>query len=103
MRWAAGAAYINGKIVLIGGFNSAGGVIATVRVYTVSSNTWANGTALPTALGFLSAVGLTIGGTDYVFTAGGTGAAASLKTYRYTVSTNVWDDEASPGLADDAR
>ena len=49
-RWAAGAAYFNGKIYLMGGFNAAGSAtVNSLRIYTVSSNTWATGATPPLA------------------------------------------------------
>jgi uncharacterized repeat protein (TIGR01451 family) len=91
-RWAAGAAYINGKVYLMGGFNSAGSAAQTsLQIYTVATNTWGAGAAMPIGLAFPQATAMTVGGNSYVFAAGGTTpSTAQNKTYRYDIAGNTW-------------
>jgi hypothetical protein len=91
------AVFLNGKVYRIGGSTNNFST-ETVEVYTVSSNTWAPTTDLPSANQSLNAT--THG--DYIYIAGGmrngAGGAVFDKTYRYDPSTPGWDDAAIADL-----
>jgi N-acetylneuraminic acid mutarotase len=46
--WSAGIACVSGKIYIFGGETFSGGT-TQLRIYTISTNTWSNGTSMPTA------------------------------------------------------
>jgi uncharacterized repeat protein (TIGR01451 family) len=91
-RWAAGAAYFGGKIYLMGGFNAAGSAtVNTLRIYTVSSNTWATGATPPIGLAFAAVTPITVGGVNYIYMAGGTTTSTPQNiVYRYNITANTW-------------
>ncbi len=91
VSFAACAAY-NGKLYVFGGFNSAGVVQALVQVYTIATNTWSLGTAMPIAKANINASML----GDRIYILGGTTAnaalpwAATATTYEYSATGNSW-------------
>ncbi|HWY51292.1 MAG TPA: kelch repeat-containing protein [Chthoniobacterales bacterium] len=95
-RWAAGAAFFNGKIYLMGGWNSAGTTAQTsLQIGTLSGSpptvTWAAGTAMPVGLSWPQVVGATVGGVNYIYVSGGTTASGDQNTvYRYNITANTW-------------
>ena len=95
-RWAAGAAFFNGKIYLLGGFNSAGTVATTsFQIGTLSGSpptvTWAAGAAAPVGLSWPQVVGATVGGVNYIYVSGGTTPSGDQNTvYRYNITANTW-------------
>lgn len=44
------AAAVDGKIYVVGGFNSGAGIVASVQVYDTATDTWSDGPALPAAV-----------------------------------------------------
>lgn len=95
-RWGAGAAFFNGKIYLLGGFNSAGTVATTsLQIGTLSGSpptvTWAAGAASPVGLSWPQVVGATVGGVNYIYVSGGTTPSGDQNTvYRYNITANTW-------------
>jgi uncharacterized repeat protein (TIGR01451 family) len=92
-RWNAGAVFFNGKIYLMGGFGApgTGAAQSSVQIYTVGTNTWAAGAALPVGVGFPQVAQITVGGVDYIYLAGGTASTgAQSAVYRYNIGTNTW-------------
>jgi hypothetical protein len=90
-------AYYNGNIYVLGGCttSSCTPVIATVQIYNIAGNTWSTGAAMPQANTFGSAVS----SGAFIYLAGGyTGAAGTLKAYRYDIVGNTWNDAAMADL-----
>jgi hypothetical protein len=82
----AGATSYDGKIYVIGGFDTNGNVLNIVQVYDVSLDSWTSGATMPGARANIHAV--TVNGRVYVL-GGTTGNASatyadSLTTYEYT-------------------
>ena len=77
----------------MGGFG-ASAPLNSLQIYTVSSNTWAAGAALPVAVAFPQVTPMTVGGVDYIYLAGGLGSTAQIKTYRYNIAANTWSTVA---------
>ena len=93
--WNQTSVYLNGKIYKFGGTLAAGST-AALEIYDIAGNTWSAGASMPQVLSF--AGGFTDG--TFIYVCGGLDAGSttpSLKTYRYTVGTNTWDDA---GIAD---
>ncbi|HMA37721.1 MAG TPA: kelch repeat-containing protein, partial [Chloroflexia bacterium] len=93
----AAAVYSNGKIYVFGGCNdnNCSAPLTTLQIYTVGTNTWSTGAAIPQGDTFGSAG--VIG--NYMYLAGGvSGAASTLKTYRYDPVANTWSDVAMADL-----
>ena len=90
--WAAGSVYFNGKIYTMGGLNTAGTTAVTnLSIYTVTSNTSAAGAALPVGVAWPQVAHINVGGTDYIYLAGGiTASTPSAAVYRYNISSNTW-------------
>ncbi len=90
--WAAGSVYFNGKIYTMGGLNTAGTTAVTnMSIYTVSGNTSAAGAALPVGVAWPAVAHINVGGTDYIYLAGGlTATTPQSAVYRYNISTNTW-------------
>ncbi len=90
------ASSFNGKLYVIGGFNSAGNVLAIVQVYDVAGDSWSSGTSMPAARA--NAYGATVNGRIYVLggTTGNASApwAASNLTYEYTPG-GTWSTKAN--------
>jgi N-acetylneuraminic acid mutarotase len=96
--WNHVTLFQGGKIYKIGG-SGATAPVANVEIYDIASNTWTMGAPLPVATAF--GHGFVSG--NFIYFAGGltgTGAtaAASLKTYRYDIAANTWDDAAIADL-----
>ena len=87
-RWAAGAAYFNGKIYLMGGGRDPPGKRpdATVCESTSSAAKWTGATP-PIGLAWPEVVYASVGGTDYIYTAGGTTTTGDQNiVYRYNIT-----------------
>jgi hypothetical protein len=89
-----GAAYFNGQVYYMGGFTSTAqtATSTTVGIYNVSGNTWTTGTAMPVGLAYPEVAYMNVGGTDYIYVAGGliVGGTAQSTLYRYNISANSW-------------
>jgi hypothetical protein len=92
VSFAACAAY-GGKLYVFGGFDSTGATRNLVQIYTIATNSWTTGTAMPAvrANTFASVIG------DKIYILGGTTAAnattnwaGAATTYEYSVSGNSW-------------
>jgi uncharacterized repeat protein (TIGR01451 family) len=98
-RWAAGAVYFNGKIYLMGGFNSSSVATTSLQIGTLSGSppvvAWAAGAAMPVGLAFPQVAQITVGGVDYIYVAGGTNTADQNTAYRYNIGANSWSQVAS--------
>jgi hypothetical protein len=82
-QWQA-AAYTNGKIYRVGG--------GQMEAYTIATDSWQSLAPCPLpAFGNMMAVGI----GNYVYVAGG---STTLKTYRYDIVLNTWDDAAIADL-----
>ncbi len=88
----AGYAAYNGKLYIIGGFNSAGVVQTLVQIYDVAGNTWSTGIGLPLARANINAAVI----NDKIYVMGGTTGnasavwAGSTTTYEYSPGGNLW-------------
>jgi hypothetical protein len=87
----------------IGGLDNNGTPLASMEVYTPSTNTWTYLASLPQALYGESAVS---DGAGHIYVFGGVAnGAISTAVYRYTIATNTWDTSAAPlqvGVRDSA-
>jgi Kelch motif len=84
---APSAAYWNGKIYAIGGFN--GGPTTTVQIYDIATNAWSAGAPIPAGT-YGAAAGAF---NNKVFVAGGTDPGAANPTtvlQVYDIATNTW-------------
>ncbi len=92
-RYAAGAALLaNGKVLVVGGANTAGDAITNVDLYDPATNTWSAAAPLPASRAAESVVLL---GNGKVLAAGGlTGTAATLTVTQtsvvYDPAANTW-------------
>ena len=100
-RAAAGAVYFAGKLYLMGGLNSTTSTYQTsLQIGTLSGTpptvTWAAGATMPVAVAWPQVAQITVGGVNYIYLAGGTGAAGdSNAVYRYNITANTWSQVAS--------
>lgn len=96
----AAASFCNGKLYVMGGFNAAGTVLATVQIYDVADDSWSTGTDMPAARA--NAYAATVNGRIYVLggTTGNASAAwaASNLTYEYTPG-GAWSTKANYAAA----
>ncbi len=86
------AAYLNGKIYLIGGQTVSSTYTSPVQVYDISANSWSRAASYPQPILFAPAVSL----NGYIYVGdnnGGYGYYPS-KTYRYDPTANLWSDSA---------
>jgi N-acetylneuraminic acid mutarotase len=92
---APAGAFLNGKMYLIGGWDSSGNAASTVYAYDPSSNSWSQAASLPTALSATSAA--VLNGQLYVVGGCTTGncAPTSNAVYRYDPGSNAWTQLAS--------
>jgi hypothetical protein len=95
----------NGKIYIMGGFNTTGTVIATTQIYDVATDTCSTGADMSNARANHSAVEYdgkiyvkhgTTGNATTAWAAAGT----PLNTLIYTISSNTW---ASTGVVDSSQ
>jgi hypothetical protein len=89
--WAHSAALVDGKIVKFGGqFSGAGVGVRLTEIYDLASDTWYGAADYPQSVSFVAA--FAYGG--YVYGAGGAmdQFTSSLKTYRYDLAANLWED-----------
>lgn len=88
----AGVAGLNGKIYVMGGFDSTGTVVNTVQIYDVATDTWSNGAGITGARANIYAAVI----DERIYILGGTTAnanvawAGSTTTYEYTPATDSW-------------
>lgn len=88
----AGVAGVNGKIYIIGGFDSTGTVVNSVQIYDVTTATWSNGAGMTGARANIYAAVI----DERIYILGGTTANASVAwagsttTYEYTPATDSW-------------
>ena len=82
------AAYLNGKIYLVGGRTANGEYTSTVQIYNISTDSWSRAASYPQPMGDAAAVAL----NGYIYVAGG--GLDTNKTYRYDPSSNTWSDSA---------
>ncbi|MGQ9615519.1 MAG: fibronectin type III domain-containing protein, partial [Spirochaetota bacterium] len=93
----AGATSCDGKIYVIGGFDTNGNVLSAVQIYSVYTGTWSSGTPMTQARANIDAV--TVNGKIYVL--GGTtqnadtGWAGSNYTYEYNPAGDSWTQKAN--------
>lgn len=78
----------------IGGFDGQGHALNTVEIYDFATNSWTNGTPMPTPRGYLAVVA----GTDgNVYAIGGTDGQQPLTTVEvYNPSKNSWSVSCMP-------
>jgi uncharacterized repeat protein (TIGR01451 family) len=90
--WAAGSVYFNGKVYTMGGLNTAGTTAVTnLSIYNVGTNTSSAGAALPVGVAWPAVAHINVGGTDYIYLAGGlTATTPQSAVYRYNIGTNTW-------------
>ena len=79
---------LNGSIYVIGGFDPSyyWSADPTVEIYNIATNTWSNGTPLPTGCSWAS--GVSLNGTIYVL--GGVGSDYFNMMQIFDPSTNAW-------------
>ena len=93
----AGVAGINGKIYVIGGFDSTGTVVNAVQIYDVTTNTWSSGSGMTGARANIYATVI----DERIYILGGTTAnaniawAGSSTTYEYTPATDSWNSKVA--------
>ena len=77
----------DGKIYNIGGFDGAGGISNTTRIYDIASDTWTTGAPLPVALTDMA----TALWNDNIYVAGGFDGIGVVNTlYAYNIGTDSW-------------
>ena len=86
VRQEVSTAALNGKIYVIGGFNSSGDSTNTVDVYDPQTNTWSSAASLPIATNHNAAT--VAAGKLYAF------GGVSNRTFVYNPQTNSWSDVA---------
>jgi len=94
--YPSGAAVINGKIYVPGGFNAQGEATRSLYVYNVAANTWTTKAQMPTPNG--AGASAAIDGKLYVLVGPRPGDPPKSKLYRYDPVTNKWTGRASPGV-----
>ncbi len=87
---AQAAAYLSGKVYLIGGQAASGEITSTVQVYDISTNTWSRAASYPQPALFATAIGL----NGYLYVAASRYGSDPAKTYRYDPTVNLWSDSA---------
>jgi len=93
-RQETGVAALGGKIYVVGGFDSAGRVVATVEAYDVEARTWAAKAPLPRALHHANVAAA--GGKVYVAGAlAGASFAAAGDVFEYDPAADRWTQKAS--------
>jgi N-acetylneuraminic acid mutarotase len=90
--FASGAAVINGKIYVTGGFGP-GGKSRSLYVYNAATNSWSAKTQIPVATAHGASV--VIDGKLYVLTPPNPGDPQRTKLHRYTPGTDAWAGRAS--------
>jgi hypothetical protein len=97
----AGVTGYQGKIYVIGGFDSSGVPQNLVQIYDIATDSWSNGIAMTAVRANIDAVAV----DGYIYIQGGnatnaTAASAGLNTtYRYNIAGDTWDTRTAPGLA----
>jgi hypothetical protein len=97
----AGYAAAEGKLFVIGGFNSAGVAQNTVQIYTISTGLWSTGASILAARANIYATASNgkiyiLGGTQTI--AGGP-LSAMTTTYQYSISGDEWINKTAFGVA----
>jgi N-acetylneuraminic acid mutarotase len=92
---AAGGAFLNGKMYVVGGWDTNGDALSTLYAYDPSSQTWNQEANLPQGLS--GAAVATLNGQLYVVGGCTTGACSptSDAAYRYDPGSNSWTQLAS--------
>jgi N-acetylneuraminic acid mutarotase len=91
---AMGAMDDSGRLWVVGGFNSADKASTnTVQIYDTATNTWSNGTSLPSAI--YSGAGFKVNNTLYI--AGGMGGGNNVLSSVYAIAMNggTWTAKAA--------
>jgi N-acetylneuraminic acid mutarotase len=94
--YPSGAAVINGKIYVPGGFNAQGEATKSLYVYNVAANTWSTKAQMPTPNG--AGASAAIDGKLYVLVGPRPGDPPKSKLYRYDPTTDDWTGRPSPGV-----
>ncbi|OHD22624.1 MAG: hypothetical protein A2064_07715 [Spirochaetes bacterium GWB1_66_5] len=97
----AAASFCNGRLYVMGGFNAAGTVLATVQIYDLDDDSWSAGTSMPAARA--NAYAATVNGRIYVLggttlNAAATPWTASNLTFEYTPG-GTWSTKANYAAA----
>jgi N-acetylneuraminic acid mutarotase len=87
-RQFAAAAYRNGKIYLVGGFNETLLFTSTLYVYDVGTDAWSTKASYPVVDSFMHAVPFNVLSTEYIYVAGGINHASAM--YRYDIAADTW-------------
>ncbi|MDD1748889.1 MAG: hypothetical protein LUO89_03340, partial [Methanothrix sp.] len=93
--YGALAVFALGKIYILGGLDSSGGAVSLVQIYTITSDTWSTGAAMP---GVRQQMG---GGywNDKIYAAGGfttnTVNSAQNQTWEYSIPGDSWAVKAN--------
>lgn len=89
-RWNSAAAFLNGKIYMIGGtaLPTGGSATSAVEVYNVAGNNWSTAASYPTTASGPRAFAL----NQFVY------ATNDAKAYRYDPVANIWNDAAIADL-----
>jgi hypothetical protein len=101
----AAYAAADGKLFVIGGFDSTGVVRDLVQIYTISTGTWSTGTAMPAPRANICAA--VSNGKIYIM--GGTTAnaavawAGSVTNYEYSISGNSWNTRLAYAAANNSE
>ena len=92
---APGGAFLNGKMYVVGGWDSTGNASSTAYAYDPSGNSWSQIASLPTALSAPATA--VLNGTLYVVGGCTTGncSPASDAVYSYDPSSNSWTQQAN--------
>lgn len=97
----AGVAGYQGKIYVVGGFDSTGVVQTITQIYDIATDTWSSGDAMDGGRANIRAVA-----TDgYIYVLNGSytnataGWAAANSTYRYDITGDLWTTRTVPGGA----
>ncbi len=92
--YSSGAAVINGKIYVTGGFNMNGEPTRSLFVYNVATGSWSTKARIPVvSIGGASAA---INGKLYVLSGPRPGDPPHSKLHRYDPATNSWVSRAAP-------
>jgi N-acetylneuraminic acid mutarotase len=93
-RQETGVAALDGKIYVIGGFDGAGVVVATVEVYDPVARTWTNAAPFPRVIHHANAA--TVGGKIYVVGALADAAFRAIgDVYAYDPANDSWTQKTS--------
>jgi N-acetylneuraminic acid mutarotase len=101
VRRGAAGGYYNGKLYVVGGFDSdAVTPQSQTWEYDIANDTWTTRASLPAALG--GATGAVLGGHLYVIGGRDTANSALSTVYDYNISLNSWTQRAGLQVARNA-